>query len=369
MYKKRSDIFDSSFIYFMIIAAFVVIRIFSSTFATSNVMGYILNAFIQVGLMFSMPIFGYTFFRRQRLRSTFRQYSFNKISFKTVILCVVVGVFVYLTTIFIATFFSAILSLFGYQSSGSSAVTSYPLWLLFIELFVTAVLPGICEEVAHRGMLLSTFKKFGMKKAIILTGLLFGLMHLNIEQFFYTSIIGMFLAYLVLLSGSIYPAMIIHFMNNAISVVLGYSSANNLPISTYLNNFVSSVLNQNALLGILSLFFTVLIFVSIILMLTVIIVKDTKINQIKSVADEVVKKQLRDEIMQGISDDDDQSVPQNVEVIPNVVGEKRIYNIILKNAGLVYGNYKASFKEMVFIYSSFFVGIVTTICTFIWGII
>ncbi len=368
MYKKRSDIFDSSFIYFLIVTFFVMVRIFASTFRIDTVTGYILNCFIQIGLMFCLPVFAYSFMRKQKVRNTFKQYGFNKISIKSVGISFVIGIFVYLSTIFIATFFSSILAYLGYQGSSSGVISDYPLWLLFVELIITAVLPGICEEVAHRGMLLSTYKKFGMK-SIVITGLLFGLMHMNIDQFFYTSIIGMFLAMLVLFCDSIYPAMIIHFTNNAISTFMGYASSNSLPISTYLNNFVSSIVGNN--FGIIMLFITLTFFVSIVFILSTVIIRDTKIKQIKSVADEMVKQQLRDELMQGIDDDghDKNDASQNIEITSNSVGERKIFNIIVKNSGVMYQNYKVGFKDKIFMYAAFFVGIITTICTFIWGII
>ena len=372
MYKKRSDFFDSSFVYFLIISCFVIIRIISSTFKISSELGYVLNTTIQVGLMFSLPVFVYSSLRKQKLKTTFDRYGFKKISVKSIIYSILIGIVVYFVTIFIATFFSAILALFGYESSSSgSVIKNFPVWLLFVELFFTAILPGICEEVAHRGMLLSTYKKLGVKKAIVLTGLLFGLMHMNIDQFFYTSLIGMFLGFLVLFSGSIYPAMIIHFMNNAISTFMSFSSANNLPFSTHLNNFINLMFSQGPLLGVVMMFFTVLTLCTVILFLTGALIKDTRIKYFSNMADRVVKNKLRQELMEGIGgeEEDEEVDDDEVQITANVISQNRLFSIVLKSEELDYSAYRITFKDKVFLYVNLFMGVAVTIFTFIWGIL
>lgn len=97
----------------------------------------------------------------------------------------------------------------------------FPNWATFlIQLNTVAILPAICEEFLHRGVLLNGLKEIGIKKAILISSLMFGLLHFNINQFFYATILGMLMALVSVVSKSIYPAMIIHFTNNAISVYL-----------------------------------------------------------------------------------------------------------------------------------------------------
>ena len=68
MYKKRSEVFDANFVYFLLIAFFVVIRIVSSTFKVSSEFGYVLNIIIQVGLMFGLPLFVFSALRKQKIK-------------------------------------------------------------------------------------------------------------------------------------------------------------------------------------------------------------------------------------------------------------------------------------------------------------
>ena len=49
-------------------------------------------------------------------------------------------------------------------------------------MFLVAVLPAIGEEFLHRGIVLQGIKHMGFKKAIVLSSLLFGLVHFNIQQ-------------------------------------------------------------------------------------------------------------------------------------------------------------------------------------------
>ncbi len=86
--------------------------------------------------------------------------------------------------------------------------------------FVIAITPAICEEVIMRGIVLDGYKKFGFKKAVILNGILFGMLHMNFHQFFYTAFLGTIFAMVVWYTKSIFASMIMHLVNNGLSVVM-----------------------------------------------------------------------------------------------------------------------------------------------------
>lgn len=86
-------------------------------------------------------------------------------------------------------------------------------------LFHLAITPAICEELLFRGLLMDNKVGLNMHKLALLNGLLFGLFHIGYDQIFYCVWMGMVLGYVTLITNSIYPAIIIHFLNNAISVV------------------------------------------------------------------------------------------------------------------------------------------------------
>lgn len=90
-------------------------------------------------------------------------------------------------------------------------------------LMVVAVAPAICEELMFRGYLFSALEK-GMKykQAIILTGVVFGVFHMSVVKFFTTALLGMVICYVSYKSKSIFPGMLMHFFNNALSCVAMY---------------------------------------------------------------------------------------------------------------------------------------------------
>ena len=100
-----------------------------------------------------------------------------------------------------------------------SVVWDKPIWL---NLLYMAVLPAVVEEFLFRGALFQAFRNCGMFKTALMTSLMFALAHGNLNQFLYAFAVGLFLAYLVEASGSIYASMLAHMCLNSVSVVLVY---------------------------------------------------------------------------------------------------------------------------------------------------
>ncbi len=93
---------------------------------------------------------------------------------------------------------------------------------LWLDLFLLALSPAVCEELLFRGLLLrGTRQALGDRGAILLNGVLFGVFHLSIYRFFPTFTLGLVLAYIALRSGSLYPCILFHFLNNGCAVVVG----------------------------------------------------------------------------------------------------------------------------------------------------
>ncbi len=93
--------------------------------------------------------------------------------------------------------------------------------MLSVMFFTVAISPGICEEIMFRGIILSRLKKnLSRFHLILIVSLLFGFFHLNVYRLLTTTFIGLVLTYITLASDSIFPAMIIHILNNAVAVFL-----------------------------------------------------------------------------------------------------------------------------------------------------
>ena len=102
-------------------------------------------------------------------------------------------------------------------SGALNQLESEPFAALLIALAVT---PAFCEEIVFRGFLLDKYRVLGIKKAAVITGLFFGIAHLNPQQFLYAFIIGMIFAYYVYYTRSIRAGILAHFLMNAIQLTI-----------------------------------------------------------------------------------------------------------------------------------------------------
>lgn len=96
-----------------------------------------------------------------------------------------------------------------------------------VALIAFAILPAICEEVLFRGFLITAFK--GKKSAfrpVILSSILFGIMHIDFIRMIPTAILGLTLGYAVYNTSSIFIPMLMHFMNNGLVIFASYYPEN-----------------------------------------------------------------------------------------------------------------------------------------------
>lgn len=90
---------------------------------------------------------------------------------------------------------------------------------LAFNLAMLALVPGICEEVLFRGYAQRQFERSGSATfGIVLSGVLFGLYHLRPSQLLPLTFLGLYLAYLTWRTGSLIPAMVVHFAHNGLAV-------------------------------------------------------------------------------------------------------------------------------------------------------
>lgn len=93
---------------------------------------------------------------------------------------------------------------------------------LVLNIIATAVLPALTEEMVMRGYVLGALRRYGDKLAIVLSALFFGLVHGNVLQLPFAFLLGLVLGWLVVQTDSIWPAVLLHFGNNIMSVLLDY---------------------------------------------------------------------------------------------------------------------------------------------------
>ena len=86
------------------------------------------------------------------------------------------------------------------------------------------VLAPIFEELIFRGMILQTLSKYNKMFAIIVTSLLFGLLHLNITQAIPAFFMGLVLCYMYVQTDSILVTILAHAGNNFLALMSAYSN-------------------------------------------------------------------------------------------------------------------------------------------------
>lgn len=356
--------------YFIIVTLFVVFRLLSS-FGLLQFLGgagdYVWSIVIQIVLLLGGSIFLYSAFKKQKPKFTIKEFGMRKVSGKVVWLCIALGFVVFFINLFVSSAFNGLIELLGYEHNYSGGSTSYSFGMLIVNLIFTAVLPGICEEVAHRGMLLKSLTPLGTGKAIFLSALFFGLLHINIEQFFYATIIGLFLGVLTIVSGSIIPAMIVHFMNNALSVYLSFSAVNGLPFAKIVA-FFESAIYSNIFLGML---------IAILLLLglsylAIYLTKKVAILRLKddlNAAQNYISRQImRDSYMLEV----ETAKLEVADVERSIVSEEildRLKDFIVNDNILENKKFKMPIYGKILLFGALFMGVVLTIFTFVWGVL
>lgn len=150
----------------------------------------------------------------------------------------------YLVTMFMNICFSDFVEKF---SNGSEIIAETPIEV-FLTIFLYAFLPAICEELMFRGLILRKLLPFGKHGAIFISALLFGLVHIDPPRIIFATVFGLLVGYCYEYTGSLVMPMIIHFINNAISVVASFVEGNFIG-----ETILSSIIITVAIVGIVFL--------------------------------------------------------------------------------------------------------------------
>ncbi len=94
---------------------------------------------------------------------------------------------------------------------------------LGLYMFLISISAGICEEFFFRGMMLDAFEsRFNRKWGVIVSAVLFGVFHFNMQNLLGPIVLGLVFGYIVQLTNSIWAGVLAHATNNGIAVILGY---------------------------------------------------------------------------------------------------------------------------------------------------
>ncbi|MDF2504966.1 type II CAAX endopeptidase family protein [Clostridium sp.] len=203
-----------------------------------------------------VPIIIYLVVTKQSVAKTLR---IRPLKIKDLVLVIITGFLIYP----IASFLGLITNLVFHNNVNDvlGKMSSLPLMVMII---VIALTPAICEELTMRGVILSGYKKIGIHKAAIITGFLFGVLHLNPSQFLYTFVLGIILAYMVDATGSIFASMICHFIFNGINAIASWNSLKSGTKAQDITALSPAMRNTALIIFLIASIISVIIIISII---------------------------------------------------------------------------------------------------------
>ncbi len=129
-----------------------------------------------------------------------------------------------------------------------------------IALLVMAVVPAVCEETLFRGGL-QNFMSRSTKNpwlALIVVSLIFSAAHFSFYGFLFRFFLGMVLGLVYMYSGSLWLAILAHFINNGLAVTIYYSYLRSGKPVEEAMNMTADTWWTIALLPVLMLLFTLL---------------------------------------------------------------------------------------------------------------
>lgn len=171
---------------------------------------YVYGTVVELGIV--MPAIIYTVLKGESITESF---GFRKIRVKTVLWTMLLTILSFplytcanvLSQIFVPN--TAIES--ASEMSGS----------IFGSWFVVTIVASLCEEIAIRGFCFNRLKKVSsLFAAAAISAIMFGVLHLNINQICYAMVLGFIFALANFASGSIWTSIIMHTIINSFGYVV-----------------------------------------------------------------------------------------------------------------------------------------------------
>jgi|GEM_PF-6236578 len=141
----------------------------------------------------------------------------KKLTLKQILLIIALCPLVICSFFILATLFDMLLQEIGY--AGSTDLGTDEGVHIVIMALVIGIGAGFGEEILFRGVLLNSFRNKSKMFAIIFSAICFSLFHMNPQQTVYQFSLGVILAFVVIETRSIWAGVILHFLNNFVSVL------------------------------------------------------------------------------------------------------------------------------------------------------
>ncbi len=144
---------------------------------------------------------------------------FHKTKTWETLLFVAFGCMVCLLANFPANAVSQIQKFFGFSGEmPTSPLTNDP-QVLFLYFINVVLIPPLVEEMMFRGVILQSLRRWGDGLAVVFSAMLFGFYHGNFIQMVFAFLCGLALGYVAVRTNSLLPSILIHMVNNGLSVL------------------------------------------------------------------------------------------------------------------------------------------------------
>lgn len=366
--ENNKNFFKVFAIYFVVLVLFVAVRICSNfgvfdAIKDEIAIDLVSTTIIQVFILLLVPFCLYLILFKKKPKNIIKDFGYKKLSAKAILICFGIGVLAYILNIFVSSTFAFILNTIGFNPqyvSGGASYDTFPKFL--IGVFSVAILPAICEEFTHRGLLLGVGSKIiGYKKAIVLSSIMFGLMHLNIQQFFYATILGLLMGFVFAVTKSIFPAMIIHFCNNFINVFVSYAESAKI-FKFSLSNFLETIASNNVFLFFIIATTVAFLCIFALILLLKKLYMETGFKDYKKKFENIAS-QLKSDA--SVTDSDVAYTFENI-VAPNLKTPNGLFELMIGE----HENFDSiQVKSKIPMIVCFVLGILITVFTFIWGVV
>lgn len=164
----------------------------------------------------------------------------------------------------VGTILSEMLS-FG---TAENALDTYAMDQSPLKILVMVILAPTLEELICRKVLIDRTKAFGEKNCVLLSGMIFGLMHQNLYQFFYAFALGCLFAYVYIRTGCLRYPVILHMIINFMGSVLAPFVLSNVDMSI-LEKLGEGTVSRDQVLSFLPGFFLMMAYSTVLMGLSV----------------------------------------------------------------------------------------------------
>lgn len=122
----------------------------------------------------------------------------------------------------LSSYITYFISLIGYELESPDIAMPDGLSGFLLTMLRICLLAAVVEEYCLRGHIMGNLRQYGDMFAIVMAASVFALMHGTLVQVPFAMLSGIALGYFAIKTGSIWPAVAAHAINNGLSVVASY---------------------------------------------------------------------------------------------------------------------------------------------------